>query len=342
MAEATPSGTSLLSTASAVELLLANDAPETGTAEDREEPAAQEESVPEPQADADEVEVEADEAEDEAEDIGDDEAEAGDDADEADNVTEQTEPTHRVRVGDEEVDVPLSELTSSYMRQSDYTRKTQQVAEQRKTVEAELAAVTGERQRYADQLGAIEQSLAQQEPTQDYWNQLHAEDPTEYNRQKDVMRDRKDAVEQVRTEHQRVQQEQAVHLQAEAQKRLETEYDRMNELIPEWLDQEVALKEKSEIVAYAQTQGYSAEELSQVSDARAIKLIRKAWMFDNLMSKKSAAQKKTRQAPKMTRSGQPKSTKQTSQRRQQDALAKVGKRSGRAAMDAAVDYLLTK
>jgi hypothetical protein len=341
MAEATQVGTSLLSTASAVELLLANDAPETDTAEDREEPAAQEESVPEPQAEADEVEVEADEAEDEAEDIEEDEAEAGDDADE-DNVTEQTEPTHRVRVGDEEVDVPLSELTSSYMRQSDYTRKTQQVADQRKTVEAELAAVTGERQRYADQLGAIEQSLTQQEPTQDYWDQLLQEDPIEYNRQKAVMLERKDAVEQVRTEHQRVQQEQAVHLQAEAQKRLETEYDRMNELIPEWLDQEVAQKEKSEIVSYAQTQGYSAEELSQVSDARAIKLIRKAWMYDNLMSKKSAAQKQTRQAPKMTRSGQPKSTKQTSKRRQQDALAKVGKRSGRAAMDAAVDYLLIK
>ena len=60
------------------------------------------------------------------------------------------------------------------------------------------------------------------------------------------------------------------------------------------------------------------------------------------MKKKPAAQKKTAKAPKMTKSGHPKSKKQVTQRRKQKAFANIGKQKGRNAMNAAVDYLLTK
>jgi hypothetical protein len=143
-------------------------------------------------------------------------------------------------------------------------------------------------------------------------------------------------------EQQRVQQEQAAQIQAESQQRLAHERDRMNEIIPEWLDEKIAAKEKAAVVNYAQRQGYSETELSQVSDARAVSMIRKAYLYDELMSGKPAAQKKTAKAPRMTKSGQPKSGRQISQRRKQDALAKIGTQKGRGAMDAAVNYLLQK
>lgn len=42
------------------------------------------------------------------------------------------EPTYTVKVDGEEIAVPLSELVAGYSRTADYTRKTQQLAEQRK------------------------------------------------------------------------------------------------------------------------------------------------------------------------------------------------------------------
>ena len=324
-------GTSLLSTASAVDLLLQAEAPEEDTPEVSEEPPVEEPA----DADADEVEVEAEAEDVEYEEVGDDESEYEDVEEEAPVVEE--EQRYRVKAGDDEAEVTLDELKNSYMRNADYTRKTQQVAEQRKAAEAELAAVQGERQRYADQLTVLEEALSQQEPTQEYWDSLREADPVEFSIQRDLARDRKDAREQVALEQQRVQQANAAHLQSQASERLEQERERMNELIPEWLDTEVAAKERVAVVNYAQRQGYSETELSQVSDARAVSMIRKAYLYDELMSGKPAAQKKTAKAPKMTKSGQPKSGKQISQRRKQDALAKIGTQKGRSAMDAAVN-----
>jgi hypothetical protein len=349
MAEVTPdAGTSRLSTASAVDLLLSQSAtPETEKVESSEEQQAVDQEVEtelldeQPDDEADEAEVETEESEDEDEEVDYDEAES-EDEDDADEVVQAAEQTYRVRVGDEEMDVPLSELTNSYMRQSDYTRKTQQVAEQRKVAEAELEAVLADRQRYADQLVALEQALSQQEPSQEYWDTLYNSDPMEYTRQRDLARDRKDATEQLKAEQARVQQEQVAQMQAAAQKRLAEEQERLPQLIPEWLDQDVAAKEKSAVVTYAQRQGYSQQELEGVSDARAVMMIRKAMLYDELMDKKSVAQKKARQAPKMTKSGQPKSKKQSSQRRKQNALAQISRKKGRASMDAAIDYLLTE
>jgi hypothetical protein len=337
MSEAAQDGTSLLSQSAAVDLLLSQSAPVEEQPDVSEEPQVEEEALLEPEAEADEVEVEAEAEDDEAEEVEYDEPDAEDEPDEA-----PTELTYRVRVGEEEVDVPLSELTNSYMRQSDYTRKTQQVAEQRKAAEAELAEASAQRQRYAEQLAVVEQALSQQEPSQEYWDTLYQSDPLEYTRQRDLSRERKDALEQIKVEQQRVQQEHMGQLQAAAQKRLAEEQERMKELIPEWLDAEVAQREKTAVITYAQRVGYTPEELSQVSDARAVAVIRKAMMYDELMAKKPAAQKKTAQAPKMTKGGQPKSKAQISARRKQSALAQISKSKGRASMDAAVDFLLTK
>ena len=132
-------GTSLLSTASAVDLLLQTEAPEEDRPEVSEEPPV----VEEPEAETVEVEVEAEAEEVEYEEVGDDESEYEDDEEEAPVVEEQL---YRVKAGDDEAEVTLDELKNSYMRNADYTRKTQQVAQQRKAAEANLEAVLGERQ----------------------------------------------------------------------------------------------------------------------------------------------------------------------------------------------------
>ena len=49
------------------------------------------------------------------------------------------EPTYKVKIDGQEQEVRLTELLSGYQRQADYTRKTQELAEQRRLAEAVLA-----------------------------------------------------------------------------------------------------------------------------------------------------------------------------------------------------------
>ena len=339
MAEATQDdGTSLLSTASAVDLLLQQEAPLADKVELSEEAPLEE--ISDVDTDADEVEVEAEAEEFDSEEVEEDEPEEEEEAEEAPVIEEPQR--YRVKAGEEEVEVTLDELRNSYMRNADYTRKTQQVAEERKAAEAELENLQGERNRYADQLQVLEQALSQQEPTQEYWDGLYQENPLEYTRQKDLARDRKDALQNIEMEKQRVHQEQLSVLQSNASRHLEQERIKLTELIPEWTNAEKAKEERSDVVTYAQRYGYTSEELSQVSDSRAVALMRKAMLYDKLIEGKPAATKRTTKAPKMTKSGQPKTKKQVTHRRRQDALANIGKQKGRNAMDAAVNYLLTK
>jgi len=334
MSEAPQDGTSNLSIAGAVDSLLAQNAPV-------EEKAEEQEVV----AETEEVEVEAEAAELEAEDIVEDDEpeEAEEEVEAVEAVEEQPEETYRVRIGDDEVDLTLEELRLGYMRQGDYTRKTQQVAEGRKAAEAELEALTAQRESYANQLAQLETALNQSEPTQEYWDALQAEDPIEYVKQREALRDRRDALAQVQSEQQRVQQEQYQQLQAQTQERLKQEADKLLDVIPEWRDADVATKQKNAVYTYAQRHlGYSEQELSQIGDHRAVNALRKAYLYDELMKQKPAATKKTKAAPKMAKAGQPTSKKEISAKRKRQQLSNISKMKGRKSMDAAVQYLLEK
>jgi len=337
MEEATPSEeTSLLSTAQAVDFLLNQDAPVEDKASLSEEPDGEQLELAVDEAE----EVEAETEETESEEI--EEIDESEDEEETEEAKEEPQPTYRVQAGDEEVEVTLDELRNSYMRQADYTRKTQQVAEDRKSVQTELENLASNQQRYADQLATLDGILSLEERPETYWDNLKTGDPSGYAQQREADRQRHESLQKVRVERQRVQQEQLAKLQADAQAHTENEMKKLPELIPEWTNPSVAQQEKTALVTYLQTTGYTPEELAAASDARAIALARKAYLYDELMKKKPAAQKKTAKAPKMTKSGQPKSKKQVTQRRKQKAFANIGKQKGRNAMNAAVDYLLTK
>ena len=321
-----------LSIASAVDTLLNAEAPV--------------EETPEPQeavAETEEVEVEAETETANAEEILEDDAEVVEEEEEAvEAVEDEPAHTYRVRVGDDEVDLTLDELQSGYLRQADYTKKTQAVAESRKQAEATLQALEAQRQGYAEQLANVEAALAQSEPSQEYWDALKAEDPIEFMTQREALRDRQEAMSQVKAEQERVQQEQMANLQAQAQERLRQEGQKLLEVIPEWRDPETAQKEKTAVFTHAQRYlGYSADELQAAGDHRAVNALRKAYLYDLLMQQKPAAQKKAAKAPKMAKSGQPTTKREISKKTKRQQLQRIGKQRRGKAVDAAVDFLLT-
>ena len=249
---------------------------------------------------------------------------------EPESVTEETSQpdsklevqTFKVKVDGEELDVPLDELLKGYSRTSDYTRKTQKVSEERKALEAEAAAVKQEREQYQQALQAVAKSLSQ-EPQID-WAKLEQEDPIAYATAKLKERDRKDHLMQVQMEQQRI-----AHLQADEQRKaletyVQTEQAKLADAIPEWRDAKVAKAEKEKLSNYLQNLGYSEAEISQIYDHRAVVALRKAALYDEMMSKAKSQVEKAGTSPKTARPG---NLQQQSSREAQMAFqqAKSGK-----------------
>lgn len=217
---------------------------------------------------------------------------AGDEQEETSE--QQSQPrTFKVKVDGEEVEVPEDELLKGYSRTADYTRKTQKLAEERNAFEAEANAVREERRQYAEslkQLDAVIQSAAPAEPN---WDQLRNELPPDEFAAAWADWQRHDQQRQaVAAERRRA--EEAV--QADEVKRLqrfvESERDKLLEVIPAWKDESVAKKEKGELVEFAKSRGFSEEELSQVYDHRVINLLRSAMMYDRMEKAKPAVREK--------------------------------------------------
>ena len=335
-------GTGPLSVNSAVEHLLASTAPEEESpAEAEEQPAAGIDTAAEPDDAEDDAPAEAANADSE------DDYEVSDN-DDADDDEEATIDYYTVKVDGADVDVSANELIAGYQRNGDYTRKTQAVAEDRKAVEGErqqFAQAQQElhqmREHLAARLQMAEQMLqagaGEPEPN---WDQLREDDPMEYMVQRDRHRDRQEQQRQVHQEREALQTQQPAAAQVQWQQHLQNEQAVLLDRIPEWRDNDVAAKEKSDVITYAQRAGYSEQELSQASDSRAISILRKAMLFDALQTDTPKARAKTKAAPKMVKSGKPTSKAAKSSRRRADRLNRINKTSGRDAMAAAVDYLL--
>ena len=145
------------------------------TAEDSEE------RVDESSQEGEVYEEAADEYTDEELAADDDEAELFDDEQEQDEL-ETAESVFTVKVNGEEIEVELDELKAGYSRQADYTKKSQALAEERKSFEQDRNAVGLERQQYAQLLGALQQQLtAFNEPKPDF-DRMYEEDPIEATR----------------------------------------------------------------------------------------------------------------------------------------------------------------
>jgi hypothetical protein len=267
----------------------------------------------------------------EVEEVTDGESEAEDtedtnDSDEdAEEAPEQAQ-TFRVKVDGEEVEVPLEELIKGYSRTADYTRKTQAVAQARKEAEGELAAAREERQRYAATLQALNQQLQAMQPPEIDWDTLYQQNPVEWMRQRELARTRQEQQAWVQSQQQVLLQRQQIEEQQEQSKTLEVERDKLLDALPEWRDSDKARAEKAKIVEYATGKlGFTAEEISDIFDARAVVALRKAMLFDELQSKREQMRPTIKQKAKPMRAGNAVAPQSVKNRASKDALSKLAK-----------------
>lgn len=245
---------------------------------------------------------------------------------------EQETPKYRVKVGNEELEVGLDELIQGYSRTSDYTKKTQTLAEQRKQVEAEQARIEEAarlRDQYAQRLQVIEQMLTQ--PEEDL-SGLKDTDPIGYAVKMTERVEREKQLAAVRMEQEQVRAKQQAEQQVHLQRHLSQEVERLKTIIPDFADEQKAANLRNEIRGFANSLGFSEQELSQVYDHRAIVTLYKAMQYDKLMQGKPQATKKVSEAPKMLKPGntQPSNPKDEQFGKLRKQLSQSGKKQDAA------------
>ena len=277
------------------------------------------------------LEEELEPSEDFEEDVEDDEEfdEEDEELDEEQtNVEEEAlQPqTFTVKVDGQEVEVTQDELINGYSRQQDYTRKTQELAQQRKTIEQQQAELAQRDAIYSQLLPKMEAQLKGELANEPDWNALYEDDPVGYVREKQLWDEKKEKLSAVAAEQQRLQQEALVKQQEQLKQYVEYGNQKLLEIIPEWQNPEVATKEKLAISEYAvNTLGYTPEEIQQVYDYRALLGLRNAWL--NSKTVEATKKKPTQKAPaRVARPGttnRPKTAAPVKKAKQR--LAKTGK-----------------
>ena len=234
--------------------------------------------------------------------------------------------TFTVKVDGQEVEVTQEELVNGYSRQQDYTRKTQELSQQRKTFEQQQAELAQRDAIYSQLLPKMEAQLKGELANEPDWENLYSDDPVGYVREKQLWDEKKEKLQAVGAEQQRLQQEALAKQQQQIQQFVEYGNQKLLEIIPEWQNPEIAAKEKLAIRDYAISNlEYTQKEVEQVYDYRALLGLRNAWL--NSKTVEATKKKPTQKAPaRVARPGttnRPKTTAPVKKARQK--LAKSGK-----------------
>lgn len=301
-----------------------------------EQPEAE---APQPQ-ETETLEASEDTAQAPEDDYDDEDVDDGEDAYEEDDEDEgEEEQLYTVKIDGEEHAVTLDELQNGYSRQQAFTKRSMELAEQRKAFEAEQAQTQALRDAYKQQLDMLQSQIQQTTQQEPDWRAL-AETMTERDLflAKAEWDQQKEYSKQVEAEQQRISAEQAQEQQAHMQQHLATQREDMLSRIPAWQNEETRNAERQEVIKYAQRRiGFSEEEIANASDARAIELLYKAWQWDNLQEKKPTAKKRTRKAPRMAKAGKPTTKRQAASKQRQQSFERLSKEGS---VDAAVNYLM--
>jgi len=231
------------------------------------------------------------------------------------------EPYYSVTVDGTDLSVNLEELIQGYQRNADYTRKTQELAQERnqssefverskKDVEAKLQKL--------DQLNNAAQAQLQQEYAEVDFEKLYDEDPVEAARLEHKMRKKHSQLAQVQQQTQELQSQEFNKYLGEQQKLL-------SQKIPEFMDEQKGPRFKQQMRDYLGNIGFNDTEINSVYDHRYVMLVKDAMSYRNLQKAKPQIKKKVANAPKVVKGGVAKSKGQADAEAKRQQLSKLRK-----------------
>jgi len=235
------------------------------------------------QGEEDETEIDPDEeAEDAPADDSEDEQDSDEDPDEPKPVAEFT-----VKIDGKEQKVTADELVKGYQRTADYTRKTQEAAELRRTANAELEAAQSERVHYQQNLETLQHMIQQSAPQEPDWIQLATENPAEYVRQQALFAQYRARQQSLDLERQQLHEREQAEQERTAQQNRAEEKVKLFEAIPEWKDVKRLKADKAALQDFASSVGFTPEDVDTVDDHRLLVILRKAMLYDKAVAARS-------------------------------------------------------
>lgn len=219
---------------------------------------------------------------------------------------------------------------------ADHTRKTMEVATQRKTLEVESADVRAKRQAYAERLTAVDEalkSLEAAEPDAATLDKLRKENPAEYAAVRADLQANRDRRAAVQAEQDRVRREERTEQAKLAEQRFAEERDKILAAVPEWKDPAKAEAAGRELVATAQQYGFSGPDIAAgFNDHRIVLLLRDAAAYRQLKAKVPDTKKKVEALKAATPGAQQTPDRGAGEKKALERLSQSGRTNDAAAV----------
>lgn len=233
----------------------------------------------------------------------------------------------------------LADLLKSYQLEGHVNKKSMEVAEREKALQTQAQqaeSLAQARLQHVEQLATVAAKELYKEFNSIDWNALEQADPGQAALMRQKFQDRQAQLQNVFNEVEQSKAKQAQQSQAQFRQVLEQEAAKLPTMIPEWKDEAVATKERTELREWAIKAGVPADEVNNVAFAHHVAILRKAMLYDKLQSSKPALENKVRTAPKLVKPGQAEQTTQaqTAKNLRQTVIKSGGKQ------DAIAQYLL--
>jgi hypothetical protein len=206
-----------------------------------------------------------------------------DEADEDNASPEGEEILFSVKIDGQDVPVPVSEARDGYMRRTDYTQKTQELAQQREAFGQTIQQVQQERQVYGVLIGALEEQLQASMPVEPNWQALEAlPDKSYYWSARARWDETQRRLAAIADEKDRLGQLQQMDVVQQLNEHLNVSRAYLVEQLPEWRDEKRARTDKAKLREYALQQGFTEADVDHAYDPRLVILAHKARLYDQL------------------------------------------------------------
>lgn len=288
----------------------------TASAKTTPEPAKEREPKPD---EADEASQEVETADTDSETS---EAEAGTPTDEDEAHSEPTETVFRLPDGRELTPDQVIEWEKGYLRQSDYTRKTQEAAELRKQAEARAAEAAQRAKALDDQITLAIQVATQYLPPEPPREMMET-DPIGFFQMREARAEKIAEIQQMMQMQNQHRQQQAADQAKEFEAWQAKQAETLLAKLPKLKDPKVLQEFQKDVTTYLPYYGYTQDDLKQVYDHRLVSLIDDAVAYRKLMATKPKAQEKVKNVTPVAQPGKRATNTDARAKDYRDAVAKL-------------------
>ncbi len=216
------------------------------------------------------------------------------------SIDEETPEEMYVDIDGREISLSdIKEWEQGTLRQADYTKKTQELADKRKEFESEQATLATKNTNLNEQIASLEVLTAEKEDETN-WDELREYDPGEYLKQRELQDKRKAALESAKQYKSGVSDEE---LQASANAEVKKLFDSNPHWVKDGVETDAYKNEMANVQTYLKSLGYTEEAQRGILLTGHGQIFIDAAKFHTQQNANAVIKKKVKKAPIVTKPG---------------------------------------